>query len=276
MDKKPILITGTSSGIGYYCLKELSKNKNFLVYGTCRKDSDIKSLQNEGLNVLKLDVNSSDSIKECIDKFLSKSGGKIYALFNNAGFGQPGAVEDIKREVLKEQFETNLFGLHELTTLVLPIMRKQGYGKIINHSSVLGFVALRFRGAYNASKYALEGLSDTLRLELMGTNIYLSLIQTGPVKSRFRENALEKFLQNIDRENSFFKKEYKQKLALLQSKEDVPFTLSEDAVYQVLLQILYSKKPKPKYQITKVTKFFSFLKRVLPISWLDKILRKIE
>ena len=276
MDKKPILITGTSSGIGYYCLKELSKNKDFLVYGTCRKDSDIKRLQNEGLNVLKLDVNSSDSIKECIDKFLSKSGGKIYALFNNAGFGQPGAVEDIKREVLKEQFETNLFGLHELTTLVLPIMRKQGYGKIINHSSVLGFVALRFRGAYNASKYALEGLSDTLRLELMRTNIYVSLIQTGPVKSRFRENALEKFLQNIDRENSFFKKEYKQKLASLQSKEDVPFTLSEDAVYQVLLQIIYSKKPKPKYQVTKVTKFFSFLKRFLPISWLDKILRKIE
>ncbi len=276
MDKKPILITGASSGIGYYCLKELSKNKDFLVYGTCRKDEDIKRLHDEGLNVLKLDLSSSESIKNCVEEFLSKSGGKIYALFNNAGFGQPGAIEDISRKVLKEQFETNLFGLHEITTYFLPIMRRQGYGKIINHSSVLGFVALRFRGAYNASKYALEGLSDTLRLELMGTNIYISLIQTGPVRSRFRENALQKFLQNIDRENSYFKEEYKQKLASLQSKEDVPFTLSEDAVYQVLLQILNSKKPKPKYQITKVTQFFSFLKRVLPISWLDKILRKIE
>ena len=276
MNKKAILITGASSGIGYYCLKELSKNQNFLVYGTCRKDDDIQKLTNEGLNILKLDINDSNSIKKCVKEFLSKTDGKIYALFNNAGYGQPGAVEDIKRDILREQFETNLFGLHEITTYFIPIMRKQGFGKIINHSSVLGFVSLRFRGAYNASKYALEGLSDTLRLELMDTNIYVSLIQTGPVRSRFRENALQKFLQNIDRGNSYFKEEYKQKLKSLQSKKDVPFTLREDAVYKVLLEILNSKKPKARYKVTKVTKFFSILKRVLSSEQLDKILRKIE
>ena len=276
MSKKPILITGVSSGIGYYCLKELSYNKDYLVYGTCRKDEDIKRLQNEGLNILKLDLTKSESVKKCTDEFLKKSDGKIFALFNNAGFGQPGALEDISREVLKEQFETNLFGLHELTTLALPIMRKQGYGKIINHSSVLGIISLRFRGAYNASKYALEGLSDTLRLELMGTNISVSLIESGPIRSDFRKNALDKFLENIDRTNSPFKDEYKQKLKALQSSKDVPFTLGENAVYEVLQKILSSKNPKARYRVTKVTTIFWFLKRVLSTRLLDKVLRKVE
>ncbi len=270
------MITGTSSGIGYHCLKQLSLNKNYLVYGTCRKEEDLKRLQSEGLNVLKLDLTNSDSIKECIDEFLQKSDGKIFALFNNSGYGQPGAVEDLSREVLREQFETNLFGLHELTTLVLPIMRKQGYGKIINHSSVLGIISLRFRGAYNASKYALEGLSDTLRLELIGTNISVSLIESGPIRSDFRKNALDKFLENIDKENSFFKDEYKQKLKSLQSSDDVPFTLGEDAVLKVLQKIIESKNPKARYRVTKVTTIFWFLKRVLSTRLLDKVLRWVE
>jgi len=276
MQQKPILITGASSGIGYYCLKELSKNDEFFCVGTVRSDEDFKRLQAEGLNVLKLDLNSSKSIDICVDEFLKLTGGKIYALFNNSGFGQPGALEDISREVLRAQFETNLFGLHEITTKFLPIMREQGYGKVINHSSVLGFVSLRFRGAYNASKYALEGLSDTLRLELMGSNIFVSLIQTGPVRSSFRKNALSKFLQNIDRENSYFKDEYIKKLESLKSEKDSPFTLGEDSVYEVLLEILNSKSPKPRYEVTKVTKFFAVAKRLLSSSLLDKILRKVE
>jgi len=276
MQQKPILITGASSGIGYYCLKELSKKDEFFCVGTVRGDEDFKRLQAEGLNILKLDLKSSESINKCVDEFLKLTDGKIYALFNNSGFGQPGAVEDISREVLKAQFETNLFGLHEITTKFLPIMRKQGYGKIINHSSVLGFVSLRFRGAYNASKYALEGLSDTLRLELMGSSIFVSLIQTGPVRSNFRKNALSKFLQNIDRENSYFKDEYIKKLESLKSEKDVPFTLHEDSVYEVLLKILNSKSPKPRYKVTKVTKFFAITKRLLSSSLLDKILRKVE
>jgi len=277
MNKKPVLITGASSGIGYFCAKKLSKNDDFLVYATARKEEDLKRLQNEGINTLFLDLNDSNSIKECQKEFLARTNNKIYALFNNAGYGQPGAVEDISQKALKEQFQTNLFGLWELTNLFLPIMREQGYGRIINHSSVLGFIALRFRGAYNASKFALEGMSDTLRLELMGSNIFVSLIQTGPVRSKFRENALKKFKENIDIQNSYFKKEYEKKLKNMQSdKKNMPFTLDESSVYEVLLKILYAKKPKAKYHVTKATTILAILKRLLPTELLDKVLRKIE
>ena len=182
----------------------------------------------------------------------------------------------MSRKVLKEQFETNLFGTHELTAMILPMMRKQGYGKIIQNSSVLGFVSLRFRGAYNASKYALEGLSDTLRLELQGTNIYISLIEPGPIKSNFRKNALTKFLQNIDQNNSFFAKDYIKKLQSLQSEKEAPFTLPEDAVYKALLHALESKIPRERYRVTKPTTIFWFSKRLLPTRLLDKILKKVE
>ena len=274
--KKPILITGASTGIGYFCAKELSKNSNYQVFATVRNEKDFKRLKQEGLNVLMLDLNSSDSIKKCVKEFLGKTDGKIYALFNNAGYGQPGAVEDISDEALKKQFQTNFFGLHQLTREFLPIMREQGYGRIVNHSSVLGFVSLRFRGAYNASKYALEGLSDTLRLELLGSDIWVSLIESGPVRSNFRKNALDKFLENIDRENSYFKDEYKKKLEALQSDKDVPFTLGEEAVFEKLLRALEDKEPRAKYRVTKVTTIFWLLKRVLSTKRLDKILRSIE
>jgi len=276
MTRKPVLITGASSGIGYYCAKELSKDSSYQVYATVRSEKDYKRLSQEGLNVLYLDLNSNDSIKKCAKEFLSKTDGKIYALFNNAGYGQPGAVEDISDKALKEQFQTNFFGLHSLTKEFLPILREQGFGRIINHSSVLGFISLRFRGAYNASKYALEGLSDTLRLELIGSDIWVSLIETGPVKSSFRKNALNKFLENIDRQNSYFKDEYEKKLSALQSEDDVPFTLGPDAVFEVLLKALKSKEPKPRYRVTKVTTILWFLKRVLSTKRLDKVLRSIE
>jgi len=276
MTRKPVLITGASSGIGYYCAKKLSKNSSYQVYATVRDEKDYKRLTRDGLNVLYLDLNSNDSIKECSKEFLSKTNGKIYALFNNAGYGQPGAVEDISDEALKEQFQTNFFGLHSLTREFLPVMREQGFGRIINHSSVLGFISLRFRGAYNASKYALEGLSDTLRLELMDSDIWVSLIETGPVRSDFRKNALKKFLENIDRQNSYFKDEYAKKLESLQSEKDVPFTLGADAVYEVFLKALEAKEPKPRYRVTKVTTMLWFLKRVLSTKRLDKVLRSIE
>jgi len=274
--KKSVLITGCSSGIGYYCAVELNKESSYQVFATARKDEDVKKLISLGLNTLKLDLQDSKSIKDCVKEFLKQSDGKIYALFNNGAYGQPGAVEDLRVEVLKEQFETNVFGTHELTTLLLPIMRKQGYGKIIQNSSVLGFISLRFRGAYNASKYAIEGLSDTLRLELIDSGISISLIEPGPVRSDFRKNALAKFIENIDRKNSFFKDEYSKKLTSLESTKDVPFTLGEDSVYKIFLKILDSNFPKPRYRVTKVTSIFWFLKRILSSSLLDKILRKVE
>ena len=275
MEQKSILITGCSTGIGYYCAKALQK-EGFRVFATARKSEDVERLRQEGLESYQLDLADSGSIQKALDEILKQSAGKLYALFNNGAYGQPGAVEDLSREVLTSQFETNLFGTHELTTKVLPIMRKQGYGRIIQNSSVLGIIALRYRGAYNASKFALEGLSDTMRLELENTNIFISLIEPGPVRSDFRKNALEKFIQNIDRENTPYKEVYKEKLAGLKSTKDVPFTLGEDAVFHALLHALKSNSPKERYRVTKPTTIFWFLKRLLSTKLLDKVLRKVE
>jgi len=270
---KNILITGCSSGIGYDTAHYLSKN-GYNVYATARKQADVDRLKKEGLDAYLLDVTSAQDISKMFQTIL-KNDTNIYAVLNNAGYGQPGAVEDITTEVLKEQFETNFFGLHEVTHQALKIMRKQGYGRIIQHSSVLGIISLRFRGAYNASKYAIEGLCDTLRLELMGTHIYVSTINTGPVRSDFRKNATKMFQKNIKLKGSFFEKEYKEQLLGVDKKETDTFTKNSDVVIKNILDALTSKKPQPRYYNTFATYLLGTLKRVLPTNLLDKILVKI-
>jgi short-subunit dehydrogenase len=262
-----VLITGCSSGIGHETAVYLH-NKGYNVIATARSQEDIQILQNMGIVSYYLDVLDHKSISDVIDKLE-----KIDVLFNNAGYGQPGAIEDISYEALKMQFETNVFGLHEVTRQIIPIMRKQGYGKIIQHSSVLGLISLKFRGAYNASKYAIEGLSDTLRLELDQSGISVSLLNTGPVISKFRENAKKMILKNIDINNSIYKSQYEK--SLKSEKSDVPFTLEAIDVAYVVEKIILSKNPKPRYYITKATYLLGYLKRVLSTSMLDKILQKI-
>ena len=267
-----IVITGCSTGIGFATAKYLEE-EGVKVYATVRAFEDIKNLEILGLkNVLKLDVTKPDEIKAVIDHVLSKDG-TIDIWFNNAGYGQAGALEDIRTDILKEQFETNVFGLHECTRQIIPIMRKQGYGKIIQHSSVLGLVSLFGRGAYNASKYAIEGLTDTLRLELNGTNIYVSLLNTGPITSDFRKNAMQKLQDNVDIEHSIFKEAYQKNLAA--KKSEVPFNEEAISVARVVHKIVVEKKPKPRYYITKATYLLGYLKRILSTTSLDKILRKI-
>ncbi|WP_373071600.1 SDR family NAD(P)-dependent oxidoreductase [Sulfurimonas sp.] len=271
---KNILITGCSSGIGYDTAHYLQQN-GYKVYATAREQEDVERLKAEGLRSYLLDVRDAEQIKEVLDLII-KEDGELYALFNNAGFGQPGAVEDITTTVLKEQFETNLFGLHELTYQVLKIMRSQGYGRIMQHSSVLGIISLRFRGAYNASKYAIEGLCDTLRLELMDSDIYVSTINTGPVKSDFRKNATIKFRQNVDLEQSLWKSEYEaQLLERKESKDTDIFTKNSDVVIKNIVHALEAKKPRPRYYNTLATHLLGGFKRVLPTSFLDKLLLKI-
>ena len=272
---KNILITGCSSGIGLETAKMLN-NKDIKVYASARKEEDLKMLQSLGLDAFLIDVTNKDDIEKALKSIYEKDG-KIDAVFNNAGFGQPGALEDISVDILKEQFETNVFGLHEVTRQVLPYMRKQGFGKIIQHSSVLGIISLKFRGSYNASKYAIEGLNDTLRLELDGTNIFISTINTGPVTSKFRENAVKKFQENIDQENSNYKEIYKTQLnaRLNNDKDTTPFNLPASAVSEKILEIMNTDRPKPRYYVTKATYILGFLKRVLSTSLLDKILNKI-
>ncbi|MBT3281076.1 MAG: SDR family NAD(P)-dependent oxidoreductase [Campylobacteraceae bacterium] len=270
--KQTILITGCSTGIGLESALYMQRN-GFDVYATAREKKDIENLKELGLNCLLLDVTKPDTIKDCLDEVLKQTNGTLDILFNNAGFGQPGAVEDLTTQTLKDQFETNVFGLHEVTIQVLSIMKAQGYGKIINHSSVLGLVSLKLRGAYNASKYAIEGLSDTLRLELEDTDISVSLLNTGPIISEFRNNAKKKVEENIDINNSRFKESYIKSLKA--NKSDVPFTLKSDAVAKVVFKIANTNNPAPRYYITNATYLLGYLKRILSTKMLDKILIKI-
>lgn len=267
-----VLITGCSSGIGLQTALYL-KMQGHQVFATARKINDVHRLKELGFESFLLDVTNNITIKKTLEDILNITGGTLDVCFNNAGFGQPGAVEDITTEVLKEQFETNFFGLHEVTYQVLKIMKKQGYGKIIQHSSVLGIISLKLRGAYNASKYAIEGLTDTLRLELEDTNIDVTLLNTGPVTSDFRKNAIIKAKENIDIENSRFKEDYIK--SLQDNKSTVPFNLPAAAVAGVVEKIILTNNVKPRYYITKATYILGFLKRILSSRQLDKILIKI-
>jgi len=267
-----IVITGCSTGIGLETALYL-KDRFIQVYPTARSQEDVEKLKSLGFeNAMQLDVKDSAQITSMINHVLDTEG-KIDVWFNNAGYGQAGAVEDIRTEVLREQFETNVFGLHECTRQIIPIMRKQGYGKIIQHSSVLGLISLFGRGAYNASKYAIEGLTDTLRLELHNTNIYPVLLNTGPITSSFRKTAMKKLKENVDIENSIFKTKY---IANLKGNhKKVPFNKEAIVVASIIHKIILADKPKPRYYITTATYLLGYLKRVLSTSILDKILIKI-
>lgn len=274
-NKKSILITGCSTGIGL-CVAQALQKRNYRVFATVRKINDVEKLKAMGLESLHLDLDSSASIQTAMKEILQRTKGSLDALFNNGAYGQAGALEDISRNALRQQLETNVLGWHELTNLVLPVMLKQGYGRIIQNSSVLGFVALKFRGAYSASKYAIEGLSDTLRQELIGTNIYVSLIEPGPIESQFRKNSFAAYKENIDKENSRFKKEYEATEERLGKKgAAVPFTLPPEAVLKRVIHALESKNPKPRYYVTAPTYLFGYLKRFLSTSFMDKLLNKI-
>jgi NAD(P)-dependent dehydrogenase (short-subunit alcohol dehydrogenase family) len=272
---KTILITGCSSGIGYITAIELKK-RGHNVIATARKPEDVSRLTQEGFTSIQLDLADSQSIQQAVNHAIELTGGKIDALFNNGAFGQPGAVEDLTRDVLRFQFETNLFGTHELTNLLIPLMRRQGHGRIIYNSSVLGLVAMRYRGAYNASKFALEGLADTLRHELYGTNIHISLIEPGPILSNFRQNSYALYKKNIDPTHSFHKEAYETMETRLQKEgAAAAFTLPAKAVTEKVIHALEAKQPKLRYYVTFPTYLFAFLKRILPMSWLDALLRKV-
>ena len=276
-NNKTILITGCSSGIGLGVAQGL-KERGYRVFPSARKPEDVKILQEDGFeDALLLDLDDSQSIKFAVDTLLKKTNGELYALFNNGAYGQAGAVEDLSRETLRANFETNLFGTHELTSLLIPTMRKQGYGRIIQNSSVLGLICLPYRGAYNASKFALEGLTDTLRMELKKTGIKVSLIEPGPITSKFRANAFAAYQRNIDKENSYHRNIYDAMERRLTKKGPVaPFTLGPEAVLKKVIHALESDNPKIRYYVTFPTYLFATLKRLLPHSWLEKILLKVS
>lgn len=272
--KKAILITGCSTGIGYCTAKALHE-RGYRVFATARKQESVDALLVEGLESLQLDLTDSESIKKAFDEIMRRTGGVLYALFNNGAYGLPGAVEDLSRDALRVQFETNVFGWQELTNMAIPVMRKQGFGRIIQNSSVLGFVSLSFRGSYNASKYAIEGLSDTMRLELRGTNIHVSLIEPGPIASQFRVNSVRALAEFIDVDKSVHREKYLKVLERLNKKGPaVPFTRPPEDVLKRVIHALESPKPQPRYYVTFPTYLFGFLKRILSTRVLDFILFK--
>lgn len=275
MDARSVLITGCSSGIGRCVARGLAA-RGYRVFATARRRQDVEELSAAGFESLWLDLADSGSIAAAADEVLARTDGHLYALFNNGAYGQPGAVEDLSREALRLQFETNLFGWHELTNRLLPAMRRQGYGRIIHNSSVLGFVALPFRGAYTASKYALEGLTDTLRLELRGSGVHVVLIEPGPIESRFRQNAYLAYKRHIDPASSVHRSRYlKMEERLLKEGPVAPFTLPPEAVLKKVIRALESPRPRARYYVTFPTWLFAVLKRVLTQNMLDKVLARV-
>lgn len=273
---RTVFITGCSTGIGYTAAHQLQQ-RGFNVIASCRKQDDIIRLQNEGLTCLYLDYSDSQSITNAVAEIIRLTDGKLYGLFNNGAYGQAGALEDLPREALKEQFEANFFGWHQLVTELLPVMRKQGEGRIIQNSSVLGIVAMKYRGAYNSSKFAIEGWTDTLRLELSETNIKISLIEPGPIETEFRSNALKAFKKWVNIDNSPHKEKYLiQQQRLEKEQSGSAFVLPADSIIPPLLHALNSSRPKARYRVTFPTHLFAVLKRLLPTKYLDMVLNKSD
>lgn len=272
MNKKNILITGCSTGIGYKTALYL-RQRGIQVLTSARRQEDVEQLRKEGFWSCRLDLDDSNSIQTAFDAVKEQTGEKLYAVFNNAGDGHPGYISDITRESLEEQFKTNVFGTHELMVKALHLMKKNGEGRIINNTSVLGFVSVKGRGAYCASKFALEALSSALRRELKEWNkpIYVSVVQPGPIVSAFRENAVENLKKYVDIKNSDRRELYESKL---KPQKRLLGTLKEEAVARKVYHALTASKPRAYYRVTVHTHIAFYIKKWLPNCWQDVILSK--
>ena len=273
---KTILVTGCSTGIGYDAAHGLRK-AGWTVFAACRQQKDCARLRSEGFDAPLIDYADTASIKTGVAEVLEATGGRLDALFNNGAYAIPGPVEDLPTDALRANFEANFFGWHELTRLVIPIMRAQGHGRIVQCSSVLGFVSMPWRGSYNATKFALEALSDAMRIEMAGTGIHIVLIEPGPITTPFRENAIRQFERWVDWKASARRAEYETSLLDKLYKSNGgpdPFELPPSAVTAKLLRALESPKPRPRYFVTTPTYLMAFLRRLLPTRALDRILAK--
>lgn len=272
---KSILVTGASSGIGLAAARTL-KARGWRVLATARRAEDLARLQGEeGVEALPLELADTSSIAACAAAALERTSGRVDALFNNAAFGQVGAVEDLTAAVLRQQIEVNLIGTHELTRRLVPAMRANSFGRIVQCSSVLGFVAGPYRGAYCASKFALEALSDALRLELAGSGVLVSLIEPGPIRTRFVETALDNFRRTIDIEGSVHRDAYLRRLKGMEAGGKQTWKLEPEAVVNRLVHALESPRPKLRYFVTKPTFIAAGLKRVLPGRIMDRVLLRM-
>jgi NAD(P)-dependent dehydrogenase (short-subunit alcohol dehydrogenase family) len=263
-DRPSIIVTGCSSGIGAWCARALVKD-GWRVFATVRRAEDLAALEKDGIEAFLMDYTKPDTISKLVDDVFARTGGRLDALFNNGAYGQAGAVEDLPVEALRLQLETNVIGWHDLTRRIIPAMRAQGHGRIVQCSSILGIVPFKWRGAYNASKFALEGLTLTMRMELEGSGIEVSLIEPGPITSRFTANAVTYIERFIDLKGSVHAQEYERQMRRLRGESrPAKGKLEPDAVYTALKRALTAKKPKPHYIVTQPAKQGALLKKLLP------------
>jgi short-subunit dehydrogenase len=270
-----VVVTGASGGIGANLSDHLVK-AGYRVIGTARNLHGLEALKKEDFHPLELDLADAEAVQRSATQILELCGDDLYCLINNAAYAQPGAVEDLSRAELERQFGVNVFGTHQLTTLLLPALHRGGGGRLINISSILGLVAFPWQGAYNASKFALEGLSDTLRLELADSSVQVSTIEPGPIRSRFRSRALDEFKRGIDAHRSRHVDSYARVSAYYAATEHpTPFTASPDAVWKRVDHALHSRRPRPRYLVTFPAYALAFLHRILPAKAMDLVLRKL-
>ena len=275
MQQRTILITGCSSGIGYAAAHTL-RERGWKVFASCRQTRDCERLAAEGFDAPQLDYTDASSIAAALDHVLEQTGGTLDALYNNGAHATPGAVEDLPTDALRAIFESNFFGWHELTRKIIPVMRAQGHGRIIQCSSVLGLVTMPWRGAYNSTKFALEGLTDTLRIELRDTPIHVTLIEPGPITSNIRANSIPHFERWIDWKSSARKVQYESALLdrLYTARGPDRFELPPQAVVDRLIHALEADRPRPRYYVTTPTRISGILKRILPTRALDWVLSR--
>ncbi|MEQ1937859.1 SDR family oxidoreductase [Mesorhizobium sp. CN5-321] len=271
--QRGIIVTGASSGIGAYCARAL-KADGWRVFATARKPDDIAALEAEGMEAFFLDYRQSDSIEALVASVLERTGGRLDALYNNGAHAQAGAVEDLPVEALREQFEANVFGWHDLTRRIVPVMRAQGHGRIVHCSSILGLLPARYRGAYCASKYALEGLMLSLRQEVADAGIQVSLIEPGPIRSNIHANGMTWFLKNIDYAGSVHRAGYKAQMRQVRSEQAEAHRSDPQAVYAALSHALLSKRPRAHYVVTLPARIGVAMKRLLPAGLLYRILAR--
>jgi len=273
--ERTILITGCSSGIGHHAAHGL-KARGWRVFATARQVTDVARLGEEGFEALRLDYADGASIAAAVAAMLAATGGRLDALFNNGGYAQPGAIEDLEPALLRAQLEANVVGWHDLTRRAIPVMRRAGHGRIVFNASVLGFVPARFRGAYVASKHAIEGYADTLRLELAGSGIDVAIIEPGPIESRFRVNAI-RHVEGLEIAGSIHREAYERELDGRRAGDvEDRFRKGPEAVLKALVHAVESRRPRVRYRVTAPTRVAAFLKRILPTRLMDKIVSGVR
>ncbi|MEM7498124.1 MAG: SDR family NAD(P)-dependent oxidoreductase [Pseudomonadota bacterium] len=277
MAEKSVLITGCSTGIGHHAAHEL-KRRGWRVFATCRREADCARLRDEGLESFALDVTLAPSIEAGVARVLGETGGTLDALFNNAAHMMPGALEDLPVEGMREIFEANFFGWHSLTRAVLPAMRAQGHGRILQNSSVLGFAALPMRGAYISTKFALEGYSDTLRLELAPAGIHVILLEPGPIGTAIRQNAQGHYARWTRKDGAwarFYAEELEPRLYATDGKKDFG-ELTCEATTKAVIHALEAPRPRLHYPVTMPTWLMVMARRLFPARFNDRFVLGAE